>query len=382
MFEPSIFSRVAKAVDNGAGGSAQDRSKGLVSKPLGQVLKEQFGGEYRANEALKSAIFKDEKLKALGTVDIGALRLVSISERTPVKRNEDTLWLNFLESKEDAKTITDYQYRIKERDILTDVAPIVNIDSTTIFPVLQSAYIQRYNTLTTVGNSLKVSFGAMNLAEQQANVDLMEEQMDDEILRIRRTFSTILMNNSEQVVESPSALPQMGGFYTRSVLNPQNAGGSNFTNTLLQTGINTINKALGVVGRKLMLWTNPNQLSVIRDLMINRFPGENSGAFDMSQATLNAQRLAKYNVPVDMLYKAYPGGSIPVVYDYQMADQTAILFDANLPRLARFKMDGQVGPFVLARPEQTLYELVAVFDIMTLDDPLQVARVKYSGLAS
>ena len=238
--------RLANAAGAPAGKGA------LKSEPLMGTLVKQFGGVAKATEVLKQTILP-AFAKSVGTTDIAALRLVSMSDRVAVRRNEETKWLNFLESKDSQPAITDYQYRIKERDIVTDVAPVVNVDGGA-FPFIQSVYNQRYNTLTAVGNYLKVSFMASSIAEQQADVNVLEEQIDDEIVRIRRTFSTLLMSSTETVSEVSTQTPQMGGFLTRSTMNPLNAGGSNLSNTLLQTAVNTIGTQLGFTGHQYMLY--------------------------------------------------------------------------------------------------------------------------------
>jgi len=379
LFEPMFLNRVANALNKSVGVQSAPTQGELIAKPFMQSLVDNFGSFQKAQQVLKERIIPH--LKAVGTTDIASLRLVSLSDRTVVRRNEETKWLNFLEMRGDMPPILDYQYRIKERDIITDTAPVVNIDSLTLFPQIQSAYNQRYNTLTTVGNTLRVSFMASNIAEQQSDVNILEEQIDDEIIRIRRTFSKIMMSNTEQVSEAPGVTPQMGGFLTRSILGTLNAGGSNLTNTLIQTAVNSIGTQIGF-DHQFVLWVTPGQLPVVRDLMINRFPGQNSEAF---YATLNRnmrEQLDNYRIPTQVVYEAYPGGSIPVIFDQQMVANTALLFVGSFPRMARFRMDGQFGPYVLARPEQTLYEVVAVFDICTIDDPLQLSRVQITNLAS
>jgi len=373
--EPMFTERMTEVLSN----KSQSSQHKLASKPVMQALAEQFGGYAKANEVIKSTMLP--QLKSLGTVDISALRLVSLSDRVAVRRNDETKFLNWLESKGDFPSITDYQFRIKERDIVTDTASKFNIDGALPANV-QSAYNQRYNTLTTVGDTLKISFMLSSIAEQQSDVNVLQDQIDDEIVRIRRTMSNMLLSNTEQISEVVGNVPQLGGFITRSTLNSVNAGGSNLTNTLIQNAVNTIALQLGYGGHQFLLWTTVGQLPVVRDLMINRFPGENSATWMQSLGQNFRNQLVNYSVATEVAYVAYPGGVIPCVYDTQMPANSALIFCGEIPRMARFKMDGQTGPFVLARPEPTLYELLCVFDIFTLDDPLQVSRVSITNLAS
>lgn len=381
MFEQSMVEKFIKALNASAGvPSEAPQGANLQAVPFMQSLVTEFGFS-KAQEVLNTLVGY-ERLKALGTVDIGALRLVSISDRIAVKRNADTKWLNWLEGRAPAN-LNDYQYRIIERDILNDTADVVSADRTTLFPEKNSAYNVRYNTLTVIGNTVKASWMAQNIAQQQRGVNILDDLVDDQIVRMRRTENRMLMSNVETVVEGPLNTPQLGGFLTRSTVNAINAGGSNFTNTLLQTGVNTVAEALGD-GRELMLFCGEGQIPVISDLMINRFNGESSADFLAFQSSLRGQALAAAGANVEVLYKPRPGAVIPVVFEREMPANSALLFDASLPRMARFKFNGSTGPYILARPEpeSAMYDIVAVFDIFTLDDPLQVSRVAYSNLAS
>jgi hypothetical protein len=119
-------------------------------------------------------------------------------------------------------------------------------------------------------------------------------------------------------------------------------------------------------------------MAVIRDLMINRFPGENSATHLELMRSLNPN----LGLPTNVVYMPYPGVVIPVYYDLDMPANTQLLLKADLPRLARMKFDGSNGPLALARPESTLFDLVLVFDLFTLDDPLVSSRVVYQNSAS
>lgn len=371
MFEATMLKKLGAANDGGA-----QQPKDM---PLMEALTKEFKGYSGANQIVSERLVPT--LKRLGSTDLNSIRVMSVSDQTPTIRNEETMLLNYFESKGKAPAIKDYQYKINERDPLTDVADVVNVESTTLFPSKQSLYASRFNTLTCLGNSLSMTIFADQIAKNNGDLNEMEEQIRDQMWRMRRTWNRMLMNNTEQVVEVPTAKPQMGGLFTRSTLNAINAGGANFTNTLLQAGINSIAASLGY-RREWMLWMTPAQSPVIRDLMINRFQGENSVAAMQTAQRLRSERLAKFNVPVEQVYEAAPGGVITCIYDGQMPSGTALLFDGSLPRMARFLMGGQEGPFVLYRPEVSLAEVVAVFDLATLDDPLKVSRVRYTNLAA
>jgi hypothetical protein len=378
--------------------SLTERLHGALEKSQGAVHSSPVVGELRAHavvDGFAQVFGKDAqhvwnnhmltRLKALGTVDIGALRMVSVVERIHTLINRDARFLQWLELRA-AIPINDYQLKILESDPLDDEADIVSADRTTLFPEKNSRFTTRYNTLTVVGNTVSQSIMARNIAQQQMGINPLDTLVDHQINRIRKTQNRTLMVNTETVDEGPTETPQLGGFFTRSTVSPQNAATANFNNTLLQTGINLINNALGD-GRSLALWiggTGAGQLPVIRDLMINRYNGENSATHRELMDDLRREQLSKANIPTQVVYEGYPGGAIPVIYDKLMPANTALLFDDTLPQMARFMLDGNVGPFIMARPhpESALYEVVAVFDMYSLYDPLPASRVRYTNLAS
>lgn len=381
MFSKSLHDMLSAALEKSYGATSAPSPGEVKAVPLAKGLIEACGGNSaKAQMIMDGTVIPT--LKALGTTNIGALRLVSVSDRIPRKANPDTKFLNWLETKEAAQ-IDDYQYRILEEDIGSDEASVVSLERTTVFPEVNTSFGARYNTLTCLGNTVSSSVIAQDIAMRQRGVNLIEKQVDAHLIRMRRKMNAMLLANVEKVTEGPTNAPELGGFLTRSTSNAQNAGGSNFTHTLLQTGINTIEEALGE-GRELMLWGGSGQLPVVRDLMINRYTGEGSSDHRMLMDELRREALAAAGLPTQVVYEGYPGGAIPYIFDRQMPANTAVLFDASLPRLARFLLEGQQGPYVVAlqEPNSAMYNLVAVFDLFTLDDPLQVSRVKYTNLAS
>lgn len=364
------------------GGSASG-DKPMVAKTLRESLVDQVGSFSKAQEIIKERIVP-RFAKDLGAVDFGALRMVSVSERVSVVKNSTTKFLNYLETKTQP-TIEDYQYKIIERNVNRSGSQVWNIEGT-LPNVVQSKYTTRYNTLTCIGDRLKQSLFSQSMLRQQTGINEFERQVEDEINEMRRQMSSMLLSNEEQILEAVPNVPQLGGFLNRSDVNTVNLGGANFTNTTIQNAVNTIATTLGdnIEGR-LVVWCNPSQIPVIRDLMINRFPGQSSTDMRGLMDDLRAQTLAAAGIPTQVVYEAYPGGAIPFIFDRQMPANTAIMFldDAqDGPRMARFKFDGGVGPYILARPEVTLFEVVVVFDLFTLDDPLKVGRIKFTNVGS
>lgn len=322
-------------------------------------------------------------LKEMGTIDIQALRIVSIDERIAVKRNSDTKFLNWLESRKYFPEITDYQFRILEEEIVSQYADVVNMDRTTLFPRKDIKFTDRYNTLTTVGNVVGSSWLAQNIASRQRRVNLMERLIDNQLVRIRKQMNKMLMNNTEQVVETADRVPQLGGFYTRSTLNAVDLANANISHTALQGAVNTIEATLGV-NHQYLFWCRRGQIPVGRDLMINMYPGETSATHRALMDDLMRETLAEFRIPTQVVWEGFPGGSIPIIFEDELPVNTALLHVADLPSMPRFQLDGRTGPYVVARPEpeSAFFDLAAVFDIFSLNDPLKVTRVPFTSVGT
>ena len=378
--EPKSFVDQLKGAMSPEAGAAPQGQK-LAVKSVMELLMDNTGSQAGAMNLMEKALYP--KIKSMGTVDIAALRVVSLSDRVAVQRNAETRFLNFLEAKNSSANLTDYQYRIIERNIGTQYAGFFNLDATSLPANVQSSYAQRYNTATAVGDTLKISYQLQNIAGMQGNAgsDVFEAQVDDEIVRIRKQMNRTLLSNTEVISEAAAQVPQLGGFITRSTVSPISAGSGNFTNALLQQGYDQIAALYGY--EQLALFVTKGQMAVIIDLMINRFPGENSATFAQNMSsTLGGVGADAKGINTNVVYMPYPGVAIPVYYDLDMPANTAVLFKADWPRVARMKFNNAVGPQMLMRPEPTLFDLALIFELFSLDDPQINSRVVYQNLQS
>lgn len=378
--ENKSFTDKFKGAMNASTGVGSAPQGEMEAKPIMQVLYENTGGNATAMKDIMTKTLMP-KLKSIGSVDVGALRVVSVSDRVAVQRNPETRFLNFLESRGPVKPITDYQYRILERNIVTNYSNFFNVDASSLPANVQSQYVQRYNTLTAVGDTLQPSFMAMNITGLQGlgGENLFEGQVDDEIVRIRKKQNQSLLANTEVVSESAADVPQLGGMITRSTYSPIAAGGSNLTNALLQQAVDQIAALYGY--DQLVMFMTKGQLAVVRDLMINRFPGENSATH---LAYMRELAPAGMGLETPVVYQPYPGVAIPCYYDLDMPAQTAIVLKADFPRLAgmQFQGSGVNEVLLLSRPISSLFDLVLCMSLFTLEDPQINSRVVLSGLAS
>lgn len=361
--------------------------KASLAPTLGEVLKAQFPGNHEKQEEVlrsihKSMEYKTKDTNGVGIADLSAMRVVSRAESTPVIRNKDSKFFNLLEMQGAARKVTDPQFKINERDIINNEASPFNLDSPTLPGMIQSQYYGRTNTIMPMGQQVGVSIFASEVSAQQGTLDVKADQLDDAHKRIRKGSSRLLLNNTEVVSEQDNMVPQCGGFIGRSTT-PGNtlALGGNFTEAQLNAGYKLIRNKLGSEDLNLVLWTDQAQVQIIDNLMIQRFPGENSQAHFATQEF--GKRMAEMKLNPDTVYKLRPGMYVPVISDDQLPAGYSVLFDVKTglyPRLARFQMFGQEGPYDLVRPEKTLFEVVVSFDLVSLDDAIQPSRVIYTGV--
>jgi len=382
--EPKSFAEQFKgAMDNSTGAGSAPQKGQLVAKSVMECLMENTGSAKAANELLVRSILP--MAKQIGTTDIAALRLVTLADRVAHQANAECRFLDFMNARNGSVNLTDYQYRIIESAIGTQTTDLINLDSLTLPAVLQSNYTQRYNTATATGNTIRITMMAQNIAGMQGNAgesNLFERQLDDMIIRINRKKNQTLLSNTEVVSEAAGQVPQLGGFITRSTNAPISASNGNFTNALLQQGLDQIAALYGSM-EQCALFVTKGQLAVIRDLMINRFPGETSAThLEYMRQLYGEVKADAKGLQTSVIYQPYPGVALPVYYDQDLPSGQAILFKSEFPQLASMKWNGQSGPVMMARPEVSLADVAIVFDLFSLSDPLVNSRVAYTALAS
>lgn len=381
-FTAKFVDGVNKSVDSGAAPVAGE----LVAKSVYERLSETMGAT-KAMQVINNVI-APVAAKSMGTVDIVPLRAVDLPDSIAMQYNEEVRFLDWLKAKPN-RPITDYQLKIIEERIGTQTSSLINLDSTTLPNNVQANFSQRFNTLTCTGDTIQISFLADNInnLQQIGNVSLFENQVAMEAVRIRRKMNQTLLSNTEVVAEAPPIVPQLGGFITRSTNGPIACSNSNLTNALLQQGVDQIATYFGSMGQ-LALFCNKAQMAVIRDLMINRFPGENSATHvQLMREGLASVGQAARGLMTNVVYQPYPGMFIPVYYDQDMPANTALLFKVDgfgaAPQLATMSFDGQNdGIHIAMRPYAPMFSYALVFQLYSLHDPLVEGRVVYQNVGS
>lgn len=321
---------------------------------------------------------KSYLIKQVGSQDISPIRLISMAQETGLLRNQQTIFRNICESNPLERS-TDFQIRIRERKVATSGVSGFPLDGT-LPAVNQSSYFARTNTMQPYGNTINITFFATELAGQSPvdPTDLRAQQVEDEIVVMRRYSNSILLAQTEITDEGAANGPQMGGFVTRSTSYNTNLGG-NQTNTSMQAQVDSIanvtsNRGLGY-GVQLIQLTTAAQMANIRGLMIARYPGENSDAY-LTTTMAMRQKFAGVAIPeaMWMVYAPNPGLPVLAIYEPQLPSGYTITFDPTKPRISKMQMLGQLGPFVVERPTSNLVNLLAVFDVESLVDPLVESR--------
>lgn len=332
-------------------------------------------------------LVRDVVAKAVESYDLTGIRFVSMQDQVAELANDETVFRNIVEANGVVRS-TDFQIRWREN--------YANANATVEFFNLNSglpseaemARAVRGNTMGAYGNQLNIPFITSELASQSpiASTDERLEQLRMQLIRMRRFSNQKLLSNSEVVSEVVGDTPQWGGFLTRSTSNATVLGApTDLTNALIQAQVNAIANASSVQGMgyhiPLVCLTTAAQIAVIRDLMIDRFPGEQSNNYLDYQAQLE-RILPGVKLAPDMfkMYQPDPGRGVAFINEPQLASGTALFFDPKQPRIAKFQMMGQMGPWVLERPVPQLTTLLAVFDFESIIDPLVVSRASYQGL--
>lgn len=343
-------------------------------------------------EGIESPTARDHVLamvqKDLRSPDINALRLVSMADRVDELKNEETLFLSMLEMNPIFQA-RDLKISWREKRIGTDTADWVNLNVDDFPAVAVSKRPTRSNTVGFQGNRCSVRLITQALADQSPieELNVMADEVDDELTRIRRAQETKLLSNTEVAMEGDVVAQQYGGMITRSTLYNASVSGD-LTEAMIQARVDAIANATSTEGLgyniPLVAMTDQSgQLAKVRNLMSVRYPGETSAAALGYQAKLQAM-FSEAGMAVNQikLYQPDPGSPVMFLYNPLMPANTCLFFDPRAAQLARFKIMGQNGPWALERPQQPLNTLVYVFDGVSLVDGLIERRAVLTGLGT
>lgn len=373
--ENDLFSRF-KAASAQAKPMSQ-ASKGVKVMTLGAAMEESFPS-YSTRQKAYDEVIAPILTKLTRSEDLSTWRMASMLELVEGARNEETPTLNMIESNpRGVVRVDDIHFTFHEDNIGADVAEEWNIQDA-LPETAKSMRTARKNTITCIGNVNAVSTLAQSIGLEQANIDVLAQELKDEIIRIRRRINYNLLNATEVTFETAGSVPTMGGLLSRSTDYLVNVGGGDLTRSLIQGRVDAIAnytdpQGLGY-GTPLLGITNARQLQVLRDIIISEYGGITPTSRVEYEALLKA-RLEANRVPVQMVFEPMPGpGAIPFITDGQMAAGTTLILDPNRPQLVKLYLGGVSGPYTLQRPTEKLQSKNVTFDLVSLADYLVISR--------
>jgi len=372
--------KVNKTIDFAAPAPVE-KTFGQEAMPIEVLLYKQY-----EDAAIRERVSRQHMrvAKDVLSVDQGPVRIVSLYPVIAQIFNEDVRFLNMLRTKPIFKC-TDIQVRIPEEDIGSDQVNLFNMDGP-LPAVQQSILSERTQTVMAFGQQVQISWLAEELAAQSPyRRNEVAAQLQKAALRLERTLNPLLLSGTEQTSESVPNIPRAGGFVTRSTYAPILMGGSNFTPAFVAQAINNLAAVFGYNNlTDVVALTNNAQLSVIRDLMINRYPGNNP-MVKLEYDSVLYKRLQALGLTSEatldgiQIYEDNSGKVIPFIREPQLPAGTTVFFRYSQPRLGGMQLGSGFGPWVVDRPITNLYDLKVMWDMKTVIDPLVSSRVVASG---
>lgn len=335
-------------------------------------------GDLLVKSGALSGIYKD-----ITSPNLGPVRVDSLLPGIALIENRDTPFLNGLRAKPRVRC-TDLSLRIVEENAGTDILNWFNMDGD-MPAVVTNVLDARYNTVGAIGQRIKVSWLAQSLGEQSPyNYNADADQMARAINRINRSLNQYMWANTRVTAEAPPSIPQPGGFYTRSTVNVAAVTG-NLTDAIITAMVDQIASYFGYQQLDdLVLMVPRAQLPVIRNLLVNRFPGTTALTQLEFSNILKGQagNGGFQGYPVNMVYQDNNGVTMQVFVDDQAPSQVSMLFKTGYPQLGGFLFRGSFGPHMVQLPIALFTSDVVVFDMATLSDPLQASRSVRTGVGS
>lgn len=373
---PSPVGAAAAGADVTAGHSAAMQGQGnwQRAKSYGESMLDSYpDGTKRhvLNSIIKSYLLYKSKL---GTGDVSGLLNTSISPRFTFIRKTETIGLNIVESIPGPMlVVNDWTRRIVDRHIGTVRAGKINPEAVPLNPaLLQTVRSQKLNTLAFYGDAVAASFVAQSMVgQQQPGTNLLQEETDAEMQRMRNALNYDIWNSIEQSNFTPPNVTEFGGLISRIVTNTDDLGGADIDADDLEEMSNTIE---GVVsGAKKLVVSNRRQVGNVRTIEVARYGGQTPLSYIAWADRLRTEFL----VPVDKMFEPSTGPAIGCVHDDDIGNNVLMMSiePEHAPRLAYFLIDGQPGPHLFVKPPlSTSYELresALVLMGVTLDDPAE-----------
>lgn len=319
-------------------------------------------------------------MKDIGTTDLTDIRLVSLYPVISQKFNPETKLLNICRRNPIFRA-TDILFQMPDEDIGSDSVQEFNMDTTDQLDNAQSSLSSRTNVIQAFGNAINVSWMAQALAEQGPyNRDEVNRQLAMQQIRMDRKLNAMLCTHVKQTNEALPNVPAMEGLFTASTSNSTAVGGGNLTDAFITGAVDDIATGYGYDLNGLIALTNAAQIPVVRDLMINRYPGTDPMS-KFNYDSVLSRSLAAVGVDYQMVYEDDNGVVIGFIRETQAPSGQTLIFNPDELRLAGFQLMGQFGPWVVERPQVPLNRLIYYFDLKSLVMGNPDKRAKLTGHA-
>ena len=371
----------------------QDVMEGARSKHATPAKKRQVFKPVNLEKAiLEGGMTKDARnyvydmvTKDLRSTDINQLRLVSMQDRVEVLANREAIFTDMLEMNPRDRT-NDLQFKWRSKRIGDDVADWVNLNVDAFPGEVNMDRPMHENTVGFAGNKIKVRLIADELAKQSPveQTDVMAEEVDMEVIRLRRFFEQKLLSNTQVKPEGTLVAPRFRGAITASTLYNVSTSGD-LTNALIQGRVNAIANEADTEGLgwdvPLVAFCPAVQLPKIRDLMATRYSSEQNVTALGYQDRLMAQFKERgMNPNAVKAYQPDPGAPVLFLANSLMPSGYVWFFRPEMYRLVEFSINGTTGPWVIERPTEALVTLNYMFDGKSLRHPLPENAALLTGI--
>lgn len=325
---------------------AQGGGEGFQLKTHGELMLEAFpDGKERER---MSNIWKAELTRnKISTIDIQSFLQATLSVNETFVMNEDTPVSNLISLYGRNDLFATSWIYVERTRKFTGMATRMNPENRngiTTVPVVAPTYLKNLQAVQFAAVNVEVSFMAQAQAEQQQNVDLMQQQVTPGLNAINQRWEQDLIHGERQLDPEPPNVPAMGGIIEQIVTHIDDSGNAAVQEDQLETIHKSLNDEAGQ-GKQHLILTSYNTTGTVRDIMINRYNGNNPRSFQEANAAL-ASKFVGVKVNADQIYEPIVGKPIPVVCSDKM-DNILIMLVLDpemMPNWVRFKFKGQAGP--------------------------------------
>lgn len=333
----------------------------------------------------------DAVTKAVESYDITGSRFVSYFDQVQELATDEFIFSNIAEANGIARS-TDFQ--IRWREIYANEAAVCEFFNLNAGLPNEAEMTRAVfgNTMGAYGNLLNIRWIAQELAAQSPIADgplgnEKETQLRMQLIRMKHFRNEKFMVNNEVKSEIVGDTPQWRGFYTDSTLNRTvlAGGAQDLTEALIDSAIASIvnyGSVESLGSKALVALTTRAQIGVIKDLMIARYTNAESSQGYLANQERLKRMLPNVNIDPDRVAFYEPrttGKPVMFIYEPQFSDGVTLMFDPTQPRICKFQMMNQFGPWVLSRVTPEFTDLLAVIDFESIATFLRSRRASFSN---